>query len=128
MSENDDFLEIQRQLVNAERAKAMAKAAKLKKDIRSQIARAGWYNPENDPVYEYHEYPKWIDLPELDEKGGHKRMIVQNADEEARFLGVKPKPAKSVSVDITQLQQVEPMRVKRKYTKKVVQPLPPNLD
>ena len=121
---NENILEIQRDLVAMERAKAIAKADRLKKDIRSQIARNGFYNPEADPIYEYREFPKWITRPD------GQKLIVNNKAEEAEHLGIKAEPARAVTIDTNQLEGVvQTAPAKRGRPKKVVPaPLPPDLD
>ena len=121
---NEDILQIQRGMVALERAKQIDKQNKLAKDIRSQIARNGFYNPEADPIYEYREFPKWITCPD------GRKLIVNNKAEEAEHLGIKVEPAKTVTVDTNKLEGVtQAAPAKRGRPKKVaVAPLPPNLD
>jgi nicotinamide mononucleotide (NMN) deamidase PncC len=116
-----DFLEIQRALVNHEKAKFLAKQARLQKDVRSQIARSGFYQPDNDPVYEFQPFPETV-------KVGDTEIIVFSQEEKDKVLGIKAEPAKKVDVDITQLvQEQTAVPVKRKYTKRVVMALPADL-
>ena len=129
MAETDNVLEIQRQLVAGERAKRIAEERRNKIDIRKRIARSGWYNPENDdPSTDNHtEYPKWI----FPNGVGKEGRIVQNRDEEHKAMGTKPAPAKSVSVDIADLGQQQPVPVAAKRgrpSKAKAVELPANLE
>ena len=109
-----DFLEIQRAIVNHERAKFLEKQKRLQKDIRSQIARSGFYNPDVDPTYEFHPFPETIKL-----KNGHE-VIVYTQEEKDHLLGVKTEPPKKYDVDITNLtQEAAPVAVKRGRPPKV---------
>ena len=122
----DDILDIQRALVNHERAKQIATQQKLAKDIRSQIARSGQYNPESDPVYEYVEFPKWARIT-IDGKLIEK--IVNTKSEENEFLGIKEAPAKQATVDIAALAQPEIAKAKRGRPPKAASiDLPANLE
>ena len=118
----DDVLAIQRALVDRERAKQMAKANMLKRDIRGQIARSGQYNPDSDPQYVFHEYPKAVRLP-----NGTTATAFNKAEENFMIKHVD-EPPKEVTVDIANLAQPEAPREKRKYTKKASVELPANLD
>ena len=122
-SETDNVLNIQRNIVALERAKQIAHQAKMKRDVRSQIARGGWYNPDADQPYTYQEYPKTV------RKDG-REIIVKNAVEERRILGLNDPLPKTVEVDVAGLvkdQQTAPVVAKRGRPKKVALDLPANL-
>lgn len=123
MSEKEEVLEIQRNLVAKAKAEQIVLQRKLKKDIRQQIAKANGYNPEDAlSDWEHKPYPTWVKLPNGDS------VIANNKTEHDAMLGrkhVKPEP---VSVDITAIAQPEQVRVKRKYTKRVPVELPKDLD
>jgi hypothetical protein len=122
--ETEDAIAIQQALVSRERAKQLAKLEALKRDIRSQIAKGGGYNPEGDhPSTDYREYPKIINRP------NQPAVVVHNRGEETQLLGHAHPPAKPVAVEINEIAAVEQVRVKRKYTKRQTPaPLPQNLD
>ena len=129
MAETDNVLDIQRDIVNLERAKRIAEERRNKIDIRKRIARSGWYSPENDdPDTSHHtEYPKWV----YPEGAGTTGRIVQSRDEEHKAMGTKPEPAKPVSVDIADLgkQQSVPVQAKRgRPPKAKAVELPANLE
>ena|ERR1039458_6343552 len=115
MADNEtmDVLEIQRMIVNAEKAKQLARQRQLQRDIRPMIAKSGQYNPDADVPYEYQRYPLLV-------KVGDKEIKVYSEAEEKYALGIKVEPAKKVDVDITNLVQPTEVHVKRKYTKKDV--------
>ena len=126
---SDNALEIQREIVNAERAKRIAEERRNKIDIRKRIARSGWYNPEgDDPDTSHHtEYPKWV----YPDGAGTDGLIVQNRDEEHKVMGTKPVPAKPVTVDIADLGQQQPVPVQARRgrpPKAKAAELPANLD
>ena len=119
---NDDIIQIQRELADKYRAQQMAQQQRLKKDIRSQIAKAGHYNPDNDPVYEYREYPKYVMVNGV-------QKVANSRDEEDYFLGKEMTPPKKATVDIADLGQQQPVEVvkaKRGRPAKVL-PLPESL-
>ena len=123
VSETDNVLAIQRNIVALERAKQIAHQQKMKRDIRSQIARSGQYNPESDPPYVFQPYPKTV------RKDG-RDIIVKNAVEERHVLGLNDAPAKTVEVDVAGLmkdQEVPVVAKPRGRPKKIIQELPPNL-
>jgi hypothetical protein len=95
---------------------------RLKRDIRPNIVRANGYNPERDfgaEPFVPKPYPAWVHF-----KDGRSSVIVQSKEEHDALLGRKSEP-----VNIAHLAQAEPVRVKRKYTKRVApQELPKNLD
>lgn len=123
---NEDVIAIQQQIVAKERAKRIAHERAMTRDIRSQMARSGWYQPDGDqPNPEYREYPKLIYL------ANDNRVVVNSRAEENVLLGKTEEPAKEATVDIEQLaaiEQAEPVRQKRKYTKRAQAPLPANLE
>ena len=129
MAREPSALEIQRELVNMERAKRLVEERQNKVDIRQRIAKSGWWDPsKDDPDTSYHtEYPKWV-YPEGAGTGG---LIVQNRDEEHKVMGTKPAPAKPVTVDIADLGQQQPVPVQAKRgrpPKAKAAELPANLD
>lgn len=120
----DDVISIQNQLVAKERAKRIAQENALKRDIRSQIAKGGGYNPDGDyPSTDYREFPKLI------YRDGKPPVVVHSRKEEQELTGQKPEPAKPVTVDTNELAAVEQVSTKRKYTKRQAPaPLPQNLE
>lgn len=122
---NDDVIQIQREIADKYRAEAMAKKERMKKDIRSQIARSGWYNPDNDPAYVFVEYPKYVR-----DASGKELGIARNQDEELALLGKKIEAAKAVSVDLAKIAGPQIQQpAKRKYTRKSqAAPLPAPLE
>lgn len=125
---NENIAAIQQQIVAGERAKQIAHQRQLAKDIRSEIARSGWYEPKNDPEYNYVPFPRWVEVWGGD--GKKKDVLVQNAEEEKQVLGVKTEPAKAVTVDTNQLEKiVQAAPAKRgRPPKAKAAPLPPTLE
>ena len=121
---DDDVIGIQQQLVAKERAKRIAQENALKRDIRSQIAKGGGYNPDGDyPSTDYREYPKMI------YRDGKPPVIVKSRKEEQDLTGHQPEPAKEATVDTSLIAAVDEVRPKRKYTKRQAPaPLPQNLE
>lgn len=121
-NENENVASIQREILAKEQAKEIARQQKLARDVRDQIAKAGHYNPANDPGYIYEPYPKWI-------VHNGKELIVRTKEEHDQIIGRKTEPAKAVEVDISALaQHVETAKQKRKYTRKQPVVLPQNLE
>ena len=129
MAREPSALEIQRELVNMERAKRLVEERQNKVDIRQRIAKSGWWDPtKDDPDTSYHtEYPKWI----YPGGPGSKGKLVDNRHEENHFMGIKEKPAKPVTVDIADLGQQQPVPVQAKRgrpPKAKAAELPANID
>ena len=119
---NEDVIAIQRDLADKFRAQEMAKQQRLKKDVRSQIAKAGHYNPDNDPVYEFHEFPKYVLVNGV-------QKVAHTKEEEDYYLGKEMAPPKKATVDIADLgqqQTVEVAKPKRGRPAKAL-PLPESL-
>ena len=123
---NENILNIQREIVAGERAKQIAQEQRLKKDIRGQIARNGFYNPDNDPVYQYVPFPRWV---EVWDEGKKKEVLVHSEDEEAKVLGKQREPAKVATVDTNELEKIVTVVPKRGRPKKqAIEPLPPTIE
>lgn len=127
---DEDFVSIQRELVARERAKEMVKQGRLKRDVRSQMSRSGWYNPEGDGLpdgWEPQLYPTWVHLKQAD--GSTRSVIANNKQEHDELLGRKPEAAKPATVDVAALAMPQEVKQKRKYTKRSAPaPLPQNLE
>ncbi len=95
-------------------------------DVRDMIAHGKHYNPRANVHAQtsYVEYPKFVTL-----KDG-RQFIANSAAEEKKLLGIVDAPAKSASVDISTLTMPDtvPVAKQRGRPKKVVTPLPENLD
>ena len=123
----DNILDVQRALVNHERAKRMAMMKKLEKDIRPTIARANGYNPDGDYIgTDYKPYPTWVHIKQPD--GTTRSVVAQNKFEHDQLLGKKPEPAKIKTVEITEPEQAEPVKIRRGRPPKAKVELPQNLE
>lgn len=116
---DENAIEQSRAAVAAFKSERAKKEFRNSKDIRDEIAKGNHYQPKDDPIYEYKAYPKWV---------GDK--IVNSKAEHDALLGVKPEPAKSVSVDVAALATIEqaPPARRGRPPKAPVAPLPAALD
>lgn len=125
----DEVTQIQDALVAKARAEKIAHQNSLKRDIRSQIARSGWYkSPEGDhPNPEYQEFPKLVYLDEA----RTKYVLVHNSDEEDQVLNRKEtrSPPKAQAVNINELVKADSAPEKRRGRPPKAKPqdLPPDL-
>ena len=122
MSDQDDVINIQREIVAKFQAKAEVERRRNERDMRGRIARSGFYNPENDPDYVYVKYPRYVrdETDKTIDKNGKILGIAQNEEEERILRGIPEKVAKSVEINIADLGKNVPteVRVKRAYNKK----------
>ena len=124
MSEIENAIEEQHRQVAKHKKAHEKRMLRNTKDIRDEIAHGAHYEPKDDPIYEYVEYPKYVTL-----KNNDQQIIVHSKAEENAALGIKSEPAKVAMVDVAALAHVEQSApAKRKYTKRAAAPLPATLD